>query len=84
MTRPSVAILVRSFIIRMKKLRAIYKGDVRFDSCPVFELNHRTDNFEMLKDKECFYSREAVYSDPDFILFEIEDNHAKMIKKKPL
>ena len=68
----------------MKKLRAIYIGDVRFDTCPVFELNHRTDNFEMLKDTEFAYSREAVYSDPDFILFEIEDDQAKLIKKKTL
>ncbi|TCP95710.1 hypothetical protein EDD79_10576 [Serpentinicella alkaliphila] len=34
-----------------KKIRAIFIGDVRFDRCPVFELNMETNYFEMLVDK---------------------------------
>ena len=36
----------------MKKTRAIFIGDVRFDQCPVFELNSETNYFEMIIDKE--------------------------------
>ncbi len=68
----------------MKKLRAIYIGDVRFDTCPVFELDPLTGDFEMIIDRSFAYGQEAVYSDPDFILFEIEGDQAKLIKKKTL
>lgn len=39
----------------MKKVRAISVGDVRFDQCPVFELNHENNYFEMIIDKEIKY-----------------------------
>lgn len=64
----------------MKKIRAIYIGDVRFDQCPVFELNKGTGYFEMLIDRACIYEKECVYEDHDFIVFEVENDRAKLIK----
>lgn len=63
----------------MKKIRAIYIGDVRFNECPVFELNEKTHYFEMIKDREFRYEKECV-EDSDFIIFEVENDIAKLIK----
>lgn len=53
------------------KIRAIYIGDVRFDFCPVFELDEDTEEFIMLSDKEFRYDKDAVYEDEDFLVFEV-------------
>lgn len=53
------------------KIRAIYIGDVRFDNCPVFELNTETNKFVMLSDNEFQYSDLDVYADKDFLVFEV-------------
>ena len=53
------------------KIRAIYIGDVRFDNCPVFELNTETNQFVMLSDNDFKYDDLAVYDDKDFLVFEI-------------
>lgn len=50
---------------------AIYSGDVRFDFCPVFELDEDTEEFIMLSDKEFRYDKDVVYEDEDFLLFEV-------------
>lgn len=63
----------------MKKIRAIYIGDVRFDVCLVFELNFETNYFEMIKDNEIKYEKECVYEDSDFLIFEVENDDAKII-----
>ncbi len=44
----------------MKKIRAIYVGDVRFEQCLVFQLNKETDYFEMLVDKEFRYKKNVL------------------------
>ena len=64
----------------MKRIRAIYVGDVRFDQCPVFELNVETNYFEMLIDKEFRYEKECVEEDSDFLIFEIENERATLIE----
>lgn len=64
----------------MKKIRAIFIGDVRFDQCPVFELNNETNYFEMLIDKEMRYEKEVVEEDADFLTFEIEKDTATLIE----
>lgn len=64
----------------MKKVRAIFIGDVRFDECPVFELNPETGYFEMIVDKEFKYLKEIVEEDNDFLVFEIENDIATLIK----
>lgn len=53
------------------KIRAIYIGDVRFNSCPVFELNTETNQFVMLSDNDFRYDDLAVYDDKDFLIFEV-------------
>lgn len=63
----------------MKKIRAIFIGDVRFNQCPVFELNNATNYFEMIIDKEFKYEREVVEEDEDFLIFEIEQDIATLI-----
>lgn len=63
----------------MSKIRAVYIGDVRFDQCPVFELNPETDYFEMLIDREFRYEKEVVEEDNDFLIFKIEDDKAILI-----
>lgn len=52
--------------------RAIYIGDVRFNECPVFELNQEGTDFVMLKDTIFKYSKEVVYEDDDFIVFTVK------------
>lgn len=53
------------------KIRAIYIGDMRFDFCPVFELDEDTKEFAMLSDKEFRYDKAVVYEDEDFLVFEV-------------
>lgn len=65
----------------MKKIRAIYIGDVRFEQCPVFELNEETNCFEMVVDKEFTYEKECVEEDSDFLIFEVENDMATLIKR---
>lgn len=65
----------------MKKVRAIYIGDVRYDQCPVFELNTDTNYFEMLIDKEFKYEKEVVEEDDEFLIFVVEDDIATFIKE---
>lgn len=65
----------------MKKIRAIYIGDVRFDQCPVFELNMNTNYFEMLTDKEYRYEKEVVEEDDEFLVFIVENDIATLIEK---
>ncbi|MDW0109528.1 hypothetical protein [Sporosarcina aquimarina] len=64
----------------LKKIRAIFIGDVRFDQCPVFELNNETNYFEMILDKEIRYEKAVVEEDDDFLIFEIEENIASFMK----
>lgn len=64
----------------MKKIRAIFIGDVRYDQCPVFELNNETNYFEMLIDKEMKYEIEVVEEDDDFLIFEIEKDIATLME----
>lgn len=63
----------------MKKIRAIYTGDVRFDLCPVFELDFETNYFVMIKDNEFKYGNECVYEDRDFLIFEVENDEVKIV-----
>ena len=65
----------------MKKIRAIYIGDVRFNQCPVFELNTDTNYFEMLIDKEFRYEEEVVEEDDEFLVFVVEYDIATFIKE---
>ena len=65
----------------MKKIRAIFIGDVRFDQCPVFELNPDTNYFEMLIDKEFRYAKELVEEDDDFLVFVVENDLATLIEE---
>ncbi|PAB57377.1 hypothetical protein [Anaeromicrobium sediminis] len=64
----------------MKKIRAIYIGDVRFEECPVFELDEEIGYFVMLKDKDFRYEKDCVYEDDDFLIFTIENDRATMLK----
>lgn len=66
----------------MKKIRAIYIGDVRFDQCPVFELNMEMNYFEMLIDKEFRYEKECVEEDDDFLIFTVENDRAALVEKQ--
>lgn len=65
----------------MKKTRAMYIGDIRFEQCPVFELNEETNYFEMLVDKELRYEKEVVENDDEFLLFEVENDIVTYIKE---
>ncbi|PIC78461.1 hypothetical protein CSV74_02750 [Sporosarcina sp. P19] len=60
------------------KIRAIFTGDVRFDQCPVFELNNKTNYFEMIIDKEIKYEKVVVEEDEEFLIFEIQNDIATM------
>ena len=68
-------------IILDEKIRAIFIGDVRFDQCPVFELNTDTNYFEMLIDKEFRYAKELVEEDDDFLVFIVENDIATLIEE---
>lgn len=56
-----------------KEIRAIYIGDIGFDTCPVFRLNTKTNKFEMLIDIDFQYDAVLVYEDKDFLIFELEE-----------
>lgn len=62
-------------------MRAIYIGDVRFNQCPVFELNMETNYFEMLIDKEIKYEKECVEEDDEFLVFVVENDIATLIEE---
>lgn len=62
--------------------RAIYIGDVRFNECPVFELNQEGTDFVMLKDTIFKYSKEVVYEDDDFIVFTVKGDTVYPKNKK--
>jgi len=66
----------------MKKIRAVYIGDVRFNLCPVFQLNEEGD-FQMLEDNEFKYSKAAVEEDADWLIFEVDtkEDRAKLLNK---
>lgn len=66
----------------MKKIRAIYIGDVRFNNCPVFELKENG-WFEMLEDFEFRYEKEVVEEDYNWLIFEFDtkENEAKLINR---
>lgn len=66
----------------MKKIRAIYIGDVRFKNCPVFQLKENG-WFEMLEDSEYRYEKEVVENDDDWLIFEfdIKKDEAKLINR---
>lgn len=59
----------------------MYIGDIRFDQCPVFELNQETNYFEMLIDKQFNYEKEVVENDDEFLVFVVENDIATFIKK---
>lgn len=51
------------------KIKALYKADLRFEDCPVFELEASSLDFVMVKDRDMRYSYHAVITDPNFIVF---------------
>ncbi|MEK5068714.1 hypothetical protein [Sporosarcina sp. FSL K6-1508] len=65
----------------MEKIRAIFIGDVRFDQCPVFELNTETNYFEMLIDKEMRYEKECVEEDDDFLIIKVKNDIATLVEE---
>lgn len=66
----------------MVKKRAVYIGDVKFMSCPVFEL---TDSgwYEMLEYDEFRYEKSAVENDTNWLIFEVdaEEDKIKLISR---
>jgi len=65
----------------MKKIRAICVTDVIFEQCPVFELNKETNYFEMLQDNSFRYEKECIEEDPDWIIFEVEDEEVTITRR---
>jgi hypothetical protein len=67
----------------MIKQRAIFIGDVRFDKCPVFELNEKTGYYEMLKEPDFRYTKDIMLDDGDWLFFEVDtkEDIARMIKR---
>lgn len=67
----------------MKKIRAIYIGDVKYDNCPIFELNNETKEFEMLENKSFKYDSNIIEDDDYWLFFEvdIEEKDAKLINR---
>lgn len=66
----------------MKKVRAIYIGDVRFNNCPVFELKENG-WFEMLENTEFRYEKEVVETDDSWLIFEFDivENETKLTNR---
>jgi hypothetical protein len=63
----------------LKKIRAIYIGDVKHNQCSVFELNKETGYFEMLNDTSFRYEKECVCENPAFLVFEVESDDVKLV-----
>lgn len=77
----------------MIKIRAIYINDIKFNSCPIFELNQVDCDFKfvMLENEEYTYDIECVIEDDNWVVFEVvmnseieENNIAKKYSKKKL
>ncbi len=64
------------------KVRAIFKGDIRFDECAIFELNEKTNRFVMIKDKEFEYEKDIVLNDPNFLVFNVVDDEVSLVKEE--
>ncbi|MBX4267525.1 hypothetical protein [Clostridium estertheticum] len=67
----------------IKKIRAIYIGDVKHNQCPVFELKENG-WFEMLEDNEFRYEKVVVEADSDFLIFKVENNEVILLDKKDI
>lgn len=68
----------------MKKVRAIYVGDIRFANCPIFELKENG-WFEMLENPEFRYKKEVVETDDSWLIFNAsidEDSEYELIKEE--
>lgn len=65
----------------MKKIRAIYIGDLRYNECQIFELNQEDKHFEMINDKSYKYHESCVFEDSNFLIFEVENDEVKQIIK---
>lgn len=64
----------------MKKIRAIYIGDVKHNQCPVFELKENG-WFEMLGDNELRYEKEECFDkDSNFLIFEVENDDVSLLR----
>ena len=59
--------------------RAIYIGDIRFDDCPVFELDEEDGYFKILGDPEFQYPKEVVEADKNFIRFSLNENEIRIL-----
>lgn len=59
--------------------RAIYIGDIRFDDCPVFELDEEDGYFKILGDPEFRYPKETVEADKNFIRFSLNENEIRVL-----
>ncbi len=56
----------------MIKKRAIYTGDIGFDTCIVFELDKKSKMYVCLTDTELMYPKKVVEEeDDDFLLFRV-------------
>lgn len=60
-----------------KRIRAIFKYDIRFDTCPIFELDEKKGIFHMITDEEFKYDKDVVLNDDDFIVFEVDGDEVK-------
>ena len=68
----------------IKKIRAIYIGDVKHNQCPVFELKENS-WFEMLEDNELRYSKEECFDEgSNFLIFEVENDEVILLDKKDI
>jgi hypothetical protein len=63
----------------MIKIRAIYKGDILYNSADIFELNKETGYFHMLNDFNFRYEKNIVLNDDDWVIFEIENEKVSII-----
>ncbi len=71
-------------VLIIKKIRAIYIGDVKHNQCPVFELKENG-WFEMLEDNELRYRKEECFDeDSNFLIFEVENNEVILLDKKDI
>lgn len=67
----------------MKKIRAIYIGDIiHHNQCPVFELNKETDWFEMIEDSSFKYEKDCVNLDSGFLVFKTNLSYHMVIDSK--
>lgn len=69
---------IKNQLIRLKEegyiIRAIYLGDIKYITMPVFELDYETMVFFMLEDSDFRYPLKVIKADKNWRVFKVKNS----------